>query len=565
MLKKILAFVFLCNSITPVVIAQDLRENFYVKVLTEELNRNIKRLHLPDLSKPFFITYRLRNSSVDNIRAERGIITSFAKQPSNNKTAAVKVLVGDYHRNFDYMLYGGFPAALPDEDNADEIKRILWLETDKAYKNIAQQYNASLASLKRVNVDEKELALDDLSKITPVVKDFGSISHIQTNRQKWEPILKELSSIFSKDPELTTSYCQLSINSNEDYLVTSEGTIVRQPSQSVSFAAFASTNDDEGNNFNDGYYYYAEDISELPSVEVLRSKINQIMQSISMARNAEKFENAYLGPVLFTQDAAPALLQNLFGNALAVRRKSILGYDYGGDNYEDKLGQKLISADLTVTALPKLHSFKGQRTTGSFDIDDEGVIPPDSLVLIKNGILKSLLNGRTPTQKFSKSQGFVRSPNGRVYSPGVLMVTSLNTVTKDSMKARLIKIAREEGLPFAYIVKNRDYSNSDLYRIDVRTATEKRITDGKIANFNVRSLRRFSTASDEQVLTNTPGLSIIAPESFIVNEVEIEKENQTVKPKPTIVSNPLLDKKEIPLRGTKAVKKNSGNDKKPPL
>ncbi len=555
MLKKISIplFLFLLSSFLSN--AQPLKDNFYVKVLSQELNRNMQRLHLPELSKPFLISYRLRNGYSHNIRAERGHITSLLKEPSNNKVAVVKLLVGDYHRNFDHMQYGGFSMNLPDEDNADEIRRLLWLETDRAYKATAQQYNATMASLKRVNVDKKELELDDLSKITPVVKDFGAMAPLKPDQQHWEAILKELSLLFTKHPELTTSYTQVNFSSYEDYLVTSEGTITRQPAQSVSFTAYASANDEQGNTFNDSYTFYAKNISELPSQEVLKNEILNIIETIKNARTAKKFENAYLGPVLFMNDAAPALMSNLFGSSLIVRRKSILGYSsFGATDYEDKLGQKLVAADLSVTALPKLVSFNGISTTGSFQIDDEGVEPPDSLALIKNGILTSLLNGRVPTQKFPRSQGFVRSFSGRAYNPGVLRIQSANTTVSDSMKQRLIKIAKEEGLPYAYIVKDRDYTTADLYKVDVKTAQEELVTANRIANFNIRSMRRFVTASDKQVLYNTPTLSIITPESFIINEVEIEKQDQTVKPKPIIVSNPLLDSETTAVK-TSATKK----------
>ena len=553
-MSKYISALFFFIALSGVVKSQDLKDNFYVKALSQELNRNIERLHLPELSKPFLITYKLRNNYNYVIRAERGHITSTVKEPSVSKTALVKLLVGDYHRNFDYMQYGGFPVTLPDEDNADEIRRILWLETDRAYKNTAQQYNATLAALKRVTVDEKELALDDISKITPVVKDYGSVSPISFDRKKWEDILTELSRMFNGNPELTTTYCQLNFNNYEDYTVSSEGAFIRQPSQSVSFTAYANTTDEEGNNFNEGYAFYAKDIAELPSVETLKNEINKIIASIKNSKKAQKFEEAYLGPVLFTEEAVSGLLQNMFGNSLVTRRKSIMGYDYGNNDYEDKLGQKLVSTDLTVTALPKLASFNGKPTTGSFQVDDEGVVPPDSLVLIKNGILKSLLNGRTPTQKFPKSQGFIKSFGGRVLNPGVLKVSSASTIPSDSMKQRLIKIAREEGLPFAYIVNQRDYTNADLFRVDVKTGLETLVKDCRISNFNIRSLRRFATASNKQVLSNMPNMSIISPESLIINEVEIEKQNKTVKPKPTIVSNPLVDKKIAPSRGSKAKK-----------
>ena len=525
--------------------AQDLKDNFYVKILSEELNRNIQKLHLPDLEKPFFISYRLRKQNNLTIRAERGEIVTTVKTPAENTTGGVKLRVGNYHRNFDYSFFDGSFINLPDEPDVDEYKRIYWMETDRAYKNVSQQYSASLASLKRVNVDEKELALDDMSKITAVVKDFGSLKPINANRQKWEIMLKELSQMFTKYPVITTSYCQLNFNNYEDYLVTSEGTQMRKPGESVTVSFFASAMNEDGSVENEGYSFYGANVDEIPSADVLRGKVNELIMKIIEAGNAKKFENSYLGPVLFMDDAAPALMQNLFGTSLVTRRKSILGYDYGSTDYEDKLGQKLVSTDLTVTAAPKLQYFDGRKVTGSFEIDDDGVIPPDSLVLIGKGLLKSLMNGRTPTQKFPKSQGFARSFTGRNINPGVLKVTSSNTIAADSMKSRLVKLAREEGLKEAYIVKDNNYSTSGLYHIDVATGVETRISNARLSNFSIRSMRRFVTASDQLKLRNTSNLSIIAPESFIVNEVEIEKVNTTVKPKPFIVSNPLLDKKVV--------------------
>ena len=61
----------------------------------------------------------------------------------------------------------------------------------------------------------------------------------------------------------------------------------------------------------------------------------------------------------------------------------------------------------------------------------------------------------------------------------------------------------------------------------------------------MKSLRRFIVASNKQQLENSSDYSIVAPESMIINEIEIEQNETTTKPKPIIVSNPLLYKKHI--------------------
>lgn len=528
--------------------AQDIRNNFYVKTLQQEMQRNIERLSLPDLQKPFFISYKLRNTSSFNIRADRGQILSMAKAPSFASTFSVVVRVGNYHRNFDYMGSGGSMQYFPDEADADEMKRMLWLETDRAYKNAAQQYNSVMTSLKRVNVDEKELALDDMAKITPIVQDFGGIQELKPDVAKIEAMMQRLSSIFSAQPQLTTSNCNISFFNSEEYLVTTEGTIIRRPTTTVNFSASASTTDEKGNSFGDSWGTLVKEFSELPSEDSLAKEINKIIENIALAKKAKKYDEAYLGPVLFEGDAAISVVDNFFTGTLNSYRKPVTSSYDNGTNYEEKIGQRLVSPLLSVTAIPSMKSFKGQATTGFFEIDDEGVKPLDSLVLVDKGILKGLLNDRTPTHKYSTSQGFARDGYGRQPGPGVLKFASSHTIPADSMRSQLIKLAKEEGQPFAYIFKTSPFATNQqlVEKINVNTGESEMVNSCKIAGLNMRSLRRFAVASEKVILSNESAmLSIITPESFIINEVEIEKVNTTVKPKPIIVTNPLLEKKTV--------------------
>jgi hypothetical protein len=525
-----------------VVKAQDLKDNFYVKVLNDELQRNIQRLHLPNLEKPFYIAYNLQNVNSYHLSSERGEITTVVKTPVNNKSVSVKLRVGDYHRNFDYMMYDGYFANLPDEASVDEYRRLLWLETDRAYKNNARQFSGFMSSLKRVSVDEKELALDDLSRISPVVKDFGAIQPIQLDTKKWEQQLKSLSALFNAYPKITTSYCRLLVNNSENYIVSSEGSVVRKPGGAVTFMAYGATSDEEGNNYNSNYSITVKNIDELPTLGELQASVKELISKIEQKEQAKAFEGSYMGPVLFIGNAVTDIVNQCFSNTLQTRRKAILGYGSDGPSYEEKLGQKLVASDLTVTAIPSLKMVNGKHTTGHYEIDDEGVVPADSLVLIEAGILKSLLNGRTPTRKFLKSQGFGQSFMGRNYNAGVLQLRSSKTTSADSMQAKLLRLAKEEGLPVAYMVKDMASNSPEIYRVDVATGKTEMVNECRISSLSMKSLRRFIIASDKKQLENSSDYSIIAPESVIINEIEIEQNETTTKPKPIIVSNPLLDK-----------------------
>lgn len=554
MRTKIFFLALAISCTAPATWAQDLKDNFYVRVLNDELQRNIKRLYLPDLEKPFYIAYNLQNVNSYSLSSERGEITNVVKTPVNNKSVSVKLRVGDYHRNFDYMMYDGYFANLPDEASADEYRRLLWLETDRAYKNNARQFSGFMSSLKRVSVDEKELALDDFARITPVVKDFGAIQPIEIDTKKWEHNLKVLSALFNAYPKITTSYCRLMVGSSENYLVSSEGSVIRKPGGAVTFMAYGGASDEKGNNYNSSYAITVKTIDELPSLEKLQASVKELIGKIQQKEQAKAFEGAYMGPVLFVGNAVGNIVNQCFSNTLQTRRKSVLGYNSGETSYEEKLGQKLVASELTVTAVPSLKTVNGKHTTGYYQVDDEGVVPADSLVLIEAGILKNLLNGRTPTRKFPRSQGFGQSFMGRNYNAGVLKLTSAKTVNADSMQARLLQLAKEEGLTVAYMVKDLSFNSPEIYRIDVASGKTEMVNECKITPLNMKSLRRFIVASDKQQLENSSDYSIVAPESMIINEIEIEQNETTTKPKPIIVSNPLLDKKSIADTNKKGVK-----------
>ncbi|MCH5684153.1 hypothetical protein LWM68_07670 [Niabella sp. W65] len=79
MRTKIFFLALAISCTAPATWAQDLKDNFYVRVLNDELQRNIKRLYLPDLEKPFYIAYNLQNVNSYSLSSERGEITNVVK------------------------------------------------------------------------------------------------------------------------------------------------------------------------------------------------------------------------------------------------------------------------------------------------------------------------------------------------------------------------------------------------------------------------------------------------------------------------------------------------------
>jgi hypothetical protein len=165
-----------------------------MRAMRDELARSMKKLQIESLQKPYFIAYRMVEFNGCSAAASFGAITnsaceSAADRPARNRSLSFEVRVGDYTRdntnffapNFQTggvarpLMTGGLP--VPIEDNYDEIRRVLWLGTDSAYKNALDLYAKKKAALEnRTRTDDapdfsREPVITDIETAPPVTWD----------------------------------------------------------------------------------------------------------------------------------------------------------------------------------------------------------------------------------------------------------------------------------------------------------------------------------------------------------------------------------------------------------
>src|SRR5690606_36330075 len=118
---------------------------------------------------------------------------------------------------------------------------------------------------------------------------------------------------------------------------------------------------------------------------------------------------------------------------------------------------------------------------GSYNIDAEGSYPKNGIELIREGILKRHLSGNIPTLKSNESTGSVRlgflatyAQNG--LSPGILEVKATKGLTDKRIISSLLKLAKNEGLSYAYIVRRISNKSQILIRINVSDGSQEVMT-----------------------------------------------------------------------------------------
>lgn len=537
-----LSFVFLLISLFPL-LAQPGQEGTIFRAMQDEMERNRRELMLPGADKPFFIAYTVERARQFEIAGELGalVVSEIIPQKMNG---GVKLLLGDYKMNSDRK-YTGTPlrVVLPLETDYDLIRQEFWQATDAAYKTALQDLGGKKAWRKK-NVLTEEAGLSDLMQVEPLQTTVEAVSPFSFDRTQWEQNVRELSAVFKEYPELFNSSVTFSGLDAEVYLLTTEGTKIRQPLRTVRLKAEAYARTEDGINLQDTWCVTAMLPQQLPDLKTLKEKVHDFARKLVALRKAPAVSEFYCGPVLFEEAASAAIFEeNLLTHKglLAYRKQETpMGVRYNVKSLADRMNMKILDNRITVKNYSTLEKYDGRPLYGAYRVDAEGVVPPKEVTLVENGILRQQLNGRIPAPRCTVSTGSARyiADAGAISymtAPGTLHILVKNGSKPENLKKMLLKTAREDGLTYAYIVRKLAGTASRLYRVDVADGKETLVRSGDISPVVLKDLRRIPAISakenvtdfllDGQVLTSMIYPSAILLDGLEINKTEAKKES----------------------------------------
>ncbi|MCP4348428.1 MAG: hypothetical protein GY795_23320 [Desulfobacterales bacterium] len=586
----IIAMLVINNS--PQIFAQKKPNNIIRKAMKDELSRNMEKLRLEDLEAPFFISYTIRDLYITEIRASLGSLTLSRNRHFRNHNTTV--LVGDYsNNNKNFYDTGGtaqstlLSADLPLEDDCRNIRRALWIATDNAYKKAAEVYERKKNALKQQTLPEETANLNDFNK-SPGIKHTELLQIPKIDLASWENTAKEISAVFAEYPDIHASGIRIFFYQADEYYINSEHTELIRPLALAAVQISAVTQTEDGEKLTDQLLHYCRYPQDLPGVNTLKKEAKAFAEQFVSLRTAPVFDESYTGPVMFEgQAVAEIFAQRLFqikNGLLAVRKpvvnnprtQSILSRRFG-DPLENRIGRRILSKDITIKAVPGLEKFHNTNLLGHYKIDAEGIRPPDETMLVKNGILKTLLSNRTPTKKIKESNGHQRSVIGRGWAasaslgPGVIEISTTKGKPEKSLKNELIRLVKEEGLPYGLSVRKikSPFSETKLatrqnlsdavyvYRIYADDGREELVRAAGFDGISISALRHIMYTSEDQTAYNTlvPDISdrflssssymrgipasFITPKSVVFEELEFKKAESDYKPKLPCVESPL--------------------------
>lgn len=555
--KSLLTFILLVLAFFTQ--AAENKEDVILKALTDELNRNMQELKGSENQKPFFINYSAQSGKTLYIYGAFGALLNSQEMPL--RAVNVRLLAGDYNFN-DESLDNDISSPptlestdMPLEDDYAGIRRSLWIATDNVFKGAVKHFERNKLNLAEQKKPLAEIPHRSFSPVKPCEFIDEKVAPAY-DKTALENYVRDLSAVFNSYDMLENSGVVLSYSYGNNYVVNSEGSKVKTYQSLLSLSCIATMKAIDGDKIFDLVQHYVSSPDKLPTKEMLTKEIKSMLDSLVKKSQAELFTDDYSGPVLFVGNSAAELFaQSLFeyNEGLALSNSINTGNGEKNDvsnSSELKMGKLLLSDKLTIKAIPKTKVWNSTELLGSFQVDNEGVMPHDELVLVENGILKNMLNDRTLTKADQQA-------NGHQSGPGVISITCKEQVSNAQLKANLIKEAKEQGLEYALLVKSikgstggndeEEGTQMEVYKIALDTGKETYVRSAYLKNSNIKLFKKVMQSSSQQMAQNvniggrrSNLVSIICPDALLLKQVEVKGSEPNFFKEDTFVKHPSL-------------------------
>jgi TldD protein len=514
-----------------------------LQAMRDEMARAKTRLELkiPNTDqpvRPYYIEYRLLDLDVREVVAEFG--TLFSSTDTRNRFMDVQARVGGYKLDSSNFVsddgFRGFigpTGSVGIDRDYDSLRQDLWIATDQAFKEAVETYSRKQAYLSSL---ARQSDIDDFSKTVPV----QLIDPLQTpdwTSRNWDQEARETSAALRAFSQIHESRVTYYLVYATEYLLTSEGTEIRQNRHFAAIESGMNALADDGVPLNHFYATYATRPADLPSVETVRKGLNVAGTELMALRAAPPAQD-YTGPVLFEARAAAPMLAQVLGPAVNGARppisfspvmEQLLGNLGGKSDWVGRLGARVLPSGVSVVDDSGAKDFNGAPLIGGYAVDDEGV-RAQKVTLVENGNLKGELMSRRPGPDSDQSNGHGRTAFFDAKpTMSNLFFSSAETLSAADMKKKFLDTCRAEKLAYCLVVREMDNPALSLlhqedfsellasygggagtgdrlplviYRVYPETGREEMIRGSRIIGLNTRALRNLAGIGNDSFVYN---------------------------------------------------------------
>jgi predicted Zn-dependent protease len=418
--------------------------------MEQELDRSMKALGGASPAA-YFISYTL--AEVDRAEVMGSNSALLSSQQARYRWLEAQVRVGGYELDNtrkvgDRDRFGSFSAVpVPIEDDLPVLRRAIWLETDRQYREAAEAL-IKIQTGKEVKVETAEGQAPDFSREEPHAS-YAPTARLALDRRPWEEKVRAYTRAFRESPTVLNSIVTFSAQAQNQFQVTSEGTRVQFGQLRYRLELFIQCKAADGMDINRYANFDWSDPAQAPDDKTVLAAAKQMMREAE-ALVAAPLVEPFAGPAMLTGRAAAVFFHEVFGHrAEGHRQKDITE----GQTFARKVGEPVMPEFISIYDDPTRATFGGGVLLGHYPFDDEAV-PAARVPLVEKGVLRGFLMSRSPLVGLTKSNGHGRRQVGAapVSRQGNLIVESSKQVTNAELRRRLIEEIKRQGKPFGLLI-----------------------------------------------------------------------------------------------------------------
>lgn len=510
-------------------------------ILKAELTRNFSALAKTDPA-PYFMAYAVTEQETDSISTTMGAVLS--QGHSRGRGVDTTIRVGDY-RFDNYHPYkgnsGNFTVftQLSLDDDANQIQRTLWLETDRVYRAASRRL-LQLRTDQQLLAEQGEQAADFSHEKPESASSLPERYKLDT--LGWTAKLRAWSEEFNKYPQILISGLNLTGRREIRTLVDTGGTSVEHGNNLYRFEVSASALAPDGMDLSTFAAAEASEPSRLPDDATLQTMVKKVATQLVALIKAPPAEPAVC-PAILSGRASAVFFHEIFGHRVEGHRQKDVAE---GQTFTKMLNEPVLPTFLSVVFDPTLKQIEGVDLNGYYDYDDEGV-KARPVKVVDQGILKTFLLSRSPVGTFEHSNGHGRRQPGHeiVSRQSNLLVQSSNQVSDAELRKQLIAEIKRQNKPYGLYFDEVSSGYTTTRRQGLQAFTVVPIVvykvypDGRpdelirgvdIVGTPLASFRKILATSNRLEVFNgycgaesgTVPVSAVSP-AILVSEIEIEK------------------------------------------
>jgi len=465
--------------------------------LLEEMKRAQAELALPGAPAIYYMRGHL--VSLDRVFASASMGSLVKLRTAPLKQTSLEVRVGT--PAFDNTGFGGWEtgrvmSGLPVEANGDVVRRVTWSLADRAYKNAVEQFARKEAVFQPPpeHPGDFEVRPPTVHRVDPTEE--------RLDQQGLGSLIEDLSGSFSGIDGLELGQVDLVAGQGAVQVVDTLGTDVLSEAGGVRLRAAAHVRSADGMLLTDHRTWSVPDVSDLPSQAVLEAEIVELGQALSRRAALPRFEEEYVGPVLFEQEAAleifrSVLFGQLEGSPPVLPFETWLGdmgqgmFSAAGGNGA-RLGRRVLPSGWRVVDNPQFRPGE----LGGFTHDAEGT-PAMAVELVEDGIVRGLAMSRIPRAD-QISNGHARGALGRRLEGRMSQVRIVPDTVSGSRRLRRKALRASRSYERDYVLVVRRFQEDSVRALDNAAPRIWRDEeDAVVLSVPLEVIRRYADGREE--------------------------------------------------------------------